>query len=207
MLVFTACLLGIGVRIMEPDITVGIILNDILHVIPRAIAVALIEETFFRGIMLKGMLKKLKPTLAIIVLSFVFASIHFIRNKSSVNDGPLDWLSGFVHLRNSFSNFENPAFIGSWLTLFLCGCFLSLLVLKSGNIAQAIGVHAGWVLILGVTKKITDDNLTSQHKWLTGNYDKITGYLSFFVLAVICTVYYFCFMKKKRNNNEQESGT
>ncbi|NQZ57575.1 MAG: CPBP family intramembrane metalloprotease [Lentisphaeraceae bacterium] len=204
MLVLTGCILGFGVRIIEPKITSSIIINDVLHVIPLAIAVALIEETFFRGIMLKGMLKKLKPAVAVIILSSVFASIHFIRNKSNTQAVDLNWLSGFVHLRNSFNNFADPAFIGSWLTLFWCGCFLSLIVLKNGNIAQSIGVNAGWVLILGVTKKITDDNLDSDLNWMIGNYDKITGYLSFFVLTIICTVYYFCYMKNVRRKNSDE---
>jgi membrane protease YdiL (CAAX protease family) len=196
MLVLSVFIISLGIRPFEHDASIGEALRILPKVIAGAIAIGFLEETFFRGILLRSMARSIRPAGAIIVTSLVFASIHFIRNKTDGQLEDLHWLSGFVYLKGSFASYSDPAVIGSWLTLFTCGVFLSFLSLHHGHIGSAIGVHCGWVVILGITKKLTDDDPSSPLIWMIGSYDKITGYLAFAILTVICTAFYF-FTRKK----------
>ena len=58
-----------------------------------------------------------------------------------------------------------------------------------GNIALAIGVHAGWVLVIKVGKTLTHKDETAPLAFLSGSYDGVIGwlvtaYLALLILAV-----------------------
>ncbi|MCM8534681.1 MAG: CPBP family intramembrane metalloprotease [Lentisphaeraceae bacterium] len=203
---FSLILLGIlivslGIRPFENDATISMVIKAFFTVLPGAIILAFIEEIFFRGVLLNSMSRSLNAVKAILLTSFIFATIHFLRNKT---DGVIvdpNWFSGFTYLKTTFVNYSDPKFIGSWLTLFSCSVFLSFLSLHHGNIARCVGVHAGWVLILGVVKKITDDDKNSPLDWMIGSYDKVTGYLAFIIISSIC---FFFWLIKYRTQKTKE---
>lgn len=187
----------LGIRPLEDDATFMKGLMAVIKFIPGALALAFIEEIFFRGILLRSMSRTLSPVKAIIITSIIFSSVHFLRNKTDGTMTELHWLSGFEYLNTTLVNYTDPKIIGSWLTLFACGVFLSFISLHHGNIARCIGVHLGWVLILRIVKKLTDDDQTSPYFWMVGSYDKITGYLSFFIITIMCfSLWFFCYRKK-----------
>ncbi|MCH2208077.1 MAG: CPBP family intramembrane metalloprotease [Lentisphaerales bacterium] len=192
----------LGIRPFEDDISAGMIIKALVKASLGGFVIGLIEETFFRGIILRSMVKTIKPFWAVIITSIVFASIHFIRNKTSGVIDEMHWYSGFTYLQGSFNNYSHPKFLGSWLTLFACGVYLSFLSLHHGNIARCLGVHAGWVIVLGVVKKITDDDTSSPLNWMIGSYDKVTGYLAFFIITIICFSFWFL---KYRKQPQQKS--
>jgi membrane protease YdiL (CAAX protease family) len=205
MFVLAALLIILNVRFIEDDATANKAISAIFKMLPGALIIALIEETFFRGIILNSMSRTLKPFLVIVLSSFIFATIHFLRNKTDGNFTDPQWYTGFSYLLTTLENFANYEFIGSWLTLFACGVFLSIVSLHYGNISRCIGIHCGWVLILSGIKKITDDTADEKTSlwWLIGNYDKVTGYLAFAIISIICFIYWLIFMKDKKT--EQES--
>ncbi|MCM8533495.1 MAG: CPBP family intramembrane metalloprotease, partial [Lentisphaeraceae bacterium] len=179
------------IRPLEKDASLSMALIVFFKVLPGAIILAFIEEIFFRGVLLNSMSRSLSAVKAILITSIIFATIHFLRNKT---DGVIvdpNWFSGFAYLKTTLVNYSDPKFIGSWLTLFACSIFLSFLSLHHGNIARCVGVHTGWVLILGVVKKITDDNKNSSLNWMIGSYDKVTGYLAFIIISSICLLFWF----------------
>ena len=94
--------------------------------------------------------------------------------------------------------------IGPWLTLFTCGAFLSFVSLYYGNIACCIGTHMGWVLMIKGFEKVTDGNDDGKYAWLIGDYDKVTGYLAFAIIGIICLAYWFFFMRKSKKATESE---
>lgn len=184
-------IITLGIRPLEHDASLSIAIMAFFKVLPGAIILAFIEEIFFRGVLLNSMSRSLSAVKAILITSIIFATIHFLRNKTDgVIDNP-DWFSGFAYLKTTLVNYSDPKFVGSWLTLFACSIFLSFLSLHHGNIAKCVGVHAGWVLILGVVKKITDDDKSSPLNWMIGSYDKVTGYLAFIIISTICFLFWF----------------
>ena len=150
------------------------------------------------------MSRTLKVAPAIFISSFLFASVHLLRNKSGTAITEINWLTGFEYLGLTLNNFTEPRMIGSWLTLYACGTFLSFMSLHYGNIARCIGVHMGWVMIIRSFEKITD---TATPSWMIGNYDKVTGYLSFIIIAAICTAYWLIIMRKKKSSENLEAST
>lgn len=200
MLVLAVLLVVLNVRFLEDDASTQKAIGTLLKMLPGALIIALIEETFFRGIILNSMSRTLKPFMVIILSSFIFASIHFLRNKTNGAFADPQWYTGFTYLGTSLANFTNPEFIGSWLTLFVCGIFLSIVSLHYGNISRCLGIHCGWILILSSVKKITDDTPDKETSlyWMIGNYDKVTGYLAFFIISLICSLYWFFLIRNKK---------
>ena len=200
LMVLAVLIVLLGIRPFEDDASISMALKTLLKVSIGALLIGFIEETFFRGVILRSMVKTIKPFWSIIITSLVFASIHFIRNKTDGIMDDLQWYSGFTYLKSSFNNFYHPKFLGSWLTLFACGVYLSILSLHHGNIARCLGVHIGWVIILGVVKKITDDDKSSSLNWMIGSYDKVTGYLAFFIITTICFSFWFLKYRRKESS-------
>ena len=191
-----------GHRVMTPGMGPGDFIVAFLKMIPGAIALAIIEETFFRGIVLNSMSRTLKVWPAILISSFLFASVHLLRNKSDIVIAGDQWYHGFQYLGLTLNNFVDPGMAGSWLTLFACGIFLSFVSLHYGNIARCMGVHMGWVLIIKGYEKVTDG---VSKGWMIGNYDKVTGYLAFIIISSICLVYWFIFLRKDKNKKPDEN--
>ena len=174
--------------IPREHISSGVILSAMLRGITTGIIVGLIEEIFFRGILTRVFSQASNFITAALASSFIYAAVHFIKGPSHIKYEQIHWYSGLIHLKNAFHLYSNPAVIGSFLTLFTVGIFLAALSLKRGNIALAVGTHAGWVCIIKVTQACTTKNINSPQKWLIGNYDNTTGYLAFAWLAIICTI-------------------
>jgi uncharacterized protein len=189
--VLAILIISLDLRVFEDDIEAFDVVKSTIRLILSAFVIGIIEEVFFRGILLRSMSRSLSPAKAIILISLIFATIHFLRNKTNGVVTEINWLSGFVYLNSTFANYSDPTIIGSWFTLFSCSVFLSFLSLHHGNIARCIGVHAGWVIIIGLIKKFTDDNESSPHYWLLGSYDHITGYLAFFIITLISFSFWF----------------
>ena len=141
-----------------------------------------------------------------LISSFIFATIHFLRNKTDGDFSNPQWYTGFSYLFTTLQNYTNPEFLGSYLTLFTCGAFLSLVSLHYGNIARCIGIHCGWVIVISGLKKVTDDtpDEDTPYWWMIGNYDKVTGYLAFAIIALFCFSYWFLLMSNKTTENEIE---
>ena len=196
-----------NLRILTPGAGAGDFIGAFLKMIPGAIALGLIEETFFRGIMLNSMSRTLKVAPTVIISSVLFASVHLLRNKSDIEINSADWSTGFYYLSLTLQNYTNPDMLGSWLTLFACGIFLSLVSLHYGNIARCIGIHMGWVLVIKGFEKITDTVNKNKGHWMIGDYDKVTGHLSFIIITVMCIAYWFIFLRGKEGNKKVEEST
>ena len=94
-------------------------------------------------------------------------------------------------MSNCFGRFSSPVIIDSLLALFAAGVFLSLVRLRTGNIAQCIGIHAGWVLVIKVTKSISTVNYESGWGFLVGTYDGVIGFMGFAWLCLLSISYYW----------------
>ena len=148
--------------------------NSLIGVLGAAIVVPIIEELFFRGLLLGILLRGLRPILATLMASAFFAAIHFLKAPIRT-DEVVTWFSGFHSIANSFAQFADPTMVlALFATLFLIGWILADARLRTRSLFLPIGLHSGWILVAGVLGKLTRRSVTML-PWLGTNL--LTGLL------------------------------
>lgn len=74
--------------------------------------------------------------------------------------------------------------------MFAVGLFLALVRARHGHIAHCVGLHAGWVFVIKLTKDVTVDDPDARFSYLTGTYDNVIGLLALGLLTVLTAIYY-----------------
>jgi peptidoglycan biosynthesis protein MviN/MurJ (putative lipid II flippase) len=149
-----------------------------IHALVAGLAVGFIEETFFRGGLYGGMRRTTGLWAAALLSASYYAALHFIDPVAPRSDQPLDWSTGFEILGSSLANFADPSIADSLIALISAGVLLALMREYRGHIALAMGIHAGWVLVIKISKKLTRFNNEAEFSWLAGGYDQIIGWLA-----------------------------
>jgi membrane protease YdiL (CAAX protease family) len=118
-------------------------------VLLAAVSVPLIEETFFRGIVL-GILQRTGRKLpSILAVSALFAAVHFLKG-SEREPAIVTWTSGFQSIGDAFAGFGDPMMVlAAFATLFLIGCILADARVITRSLWLPIGLHAGWIFASG----------------------------------------------------------
>jgi len=139
------------------------------------VSVALIEETVFRGAMHTAIVRESGPLSAVLLTAPLFAILHFFA-KASIAPEQLHWGSGFDLLVRSFAPLSSPALvIDSFLAWLAVGLVLSFTRVLTGNIAVAIGLHAGWVVVLRILQLCTVRGGATQYSAWVGRFDGLVG--------------------------------
>jgi membrane protease YdiL (CAAX protease family) len=140
------------------------------------ISVALLEETVFRGVMHSGIERESGPWMAALLTAPLFAGLHFFA-KVRIPAADVGWGSGFDLLARSFEPMGHPALIAdSFLSWLVVGLILSLTRVLTGNIAVAIGLHAGWVVVLRMLQESTTSGSSPAYSAWVGRFDGLLGY-------------------------------
>ena len=140
------------------------------------IAVALLEETVMRGAMHTAIERESGPWAAALLTAPLFAVVHFFA-KARIAPGDVGWGSGFDLLARSFAPLSQPALVfDSFLSWLLVGLILSLTRVLTGNIAVAIGLHAGWVIVLRMLQEATTSGSAPAYAFWVGRFDGLLGY-------------------------------
>ena len=120
-----------------------------------AAVVPLIEETFFRGLMLGVLLRDLRALTATFLTSFLFAIVHFLKAPDRTSE-LVTWYSGLKSIAHSFGQFADPVMVlAAFTTLFLLGWILADARLRTRSLWLPIGLHSGWIFLSGVLGKMT----------------------------------------------------
>jgi uncharacterized protein len=140
------------------------------------IAVALIEETVMRGAMHTAIERESGPWAAALLTAPLFAVLHFTA-KAAIPPQDIGWGSGFDLLLRSFSPLAQPSLVfDSFLSWLIVGLILSLTRVLTGNIAVAIGLHAGWVVVLRMLQEGTTTGQAAATSMWVGRFDGLLGY-------------------------------
>jgi len=133
-----------------------------------SITVPLIEETFFRGIVLGVLLRTGRQYMSIFVTSAIFSVIHFLKAPGQISTSTT-WTSGFNSIAHSFGQFGDPTMlISAFATLFLIGWILADARVLSRSLWLPIGLHGGWILGSGTFNRVArQENLALP--WLGKN--------------------------------------
>ncbi len=120
-----------------------------------SIAVPLIEETLFRGLILGILLRASRPLFAAVITSAFFAIIHFLKAPDRIN-ATVTWSSGFRSIAHSFVQFSDPMLVlAGFATLFVVGAILADARLRTASLWLPIGLHSGWIFVSGIFSKMT----------------------------------------------------
>jgi CAAX protease family protein len=116
--------------------------------------VPIIEEIFFRGLILGALLKTGRQLLSVVLTSALYSIIHFLKAPDQTSPD-VTWFSGFNSIAHAFVQFTDPLLVGAgFTTLFLIGWILAEARLLTRSLWLPIGLHAGWIFTAGVFNKI-----------------------------------------------------
>jgi uncharacterized protein len=173
-----AFLLSTHLRVLDPSFAPSFL--SVLRVfaigLSSGVAVALLEETVMRGAMHTAIEREAGPWTAALLTAPLFAVVHFFA-KARIAPEEIGWGSGFDLLQRSFAPLSHPALVfDSFVSWLIVGLILSLTRVLTGNIAVAIGLHAGWVLVLRVLQETTGSGLAPRYSGWVGRFDGLLGY-------------------------------
>lgn len=191
-----------GFRIMEPaPITIIAFFSALISAVISGLLIGVIEESVFRGLLQSQLSQNMNTLFALIIVSIIYSSVHFLQAPEHLNSLSVEWYSGFILLASAFGNFTNIGmFTDAWIALFLAGIFLSLVRLKTNNLIWCIGIHAGWVAHIKLFKEFTDRDNSASCAHLASNYDNYVGELSILLISTILIVWALIHFREKANH-------
>jgi membrane protease YdiL (CAAX protease family) len=173
------------VRVMKVDLVwtpaywAGVVVRAAL----AAMAVAVTEELLFRGGLFTALQRAGGAVVALWVGAVVYAAAHFL--DAPALPEPHGALSGFEMLGRAAAAVPDPVNLDSFAALLVAGLVLGIVRLREGDVALAIGIHAGWVFTIKVFKKLTHVSEASGLRGLAGHYDDLIGWLAAGMLCVL----------------------
>jgi membrane protease YdiL (CAAX protease family) len=151
------------------------------------VLVALIEETFFRGAMQGALMRQGARRLALFAVPAFYAAVHFLGRAESVPYDQVNALSGFTALHGFFSGFAAPLhLVDAFMALYAVGLLLALVRRRWGDIAGCIGLHAGFVAVIAVFRKISVPGPAGEWSFLVGSFDGLLGIWLAMLTAIVC---------------------
>lgn len=143
----------------------------------RGCAVALIEETFLRGVLFSGIARESGIRIAVLATALLYAVTHFVGHYpiAAAHAGPL---SGLELLGGSLAAFGHPLAIGdAFLCLTAVGVVLGMLRALTGHIGACIGLHASWVWVITFVRETTIPAPRAPLAFLLSSFDGVVGWL------------------------------
>ncbi|MBV8405651.1 MAG: CPBP family intramembrane metalloprotease, partial [Gammaproteobacteria bacterium] len=142
-------------------------------------AVAFIEETFVRGAMHTAIERESGTRAAVLLTALFYAATHFFARYHIAPEAVTPY-SGLELLTGTLHAFAEPAVIvDAFLALAAVGVVLGLVRAATGNIAACIGLHAGWVWVMLVTRALARPRAGAALGFLLSRFDGFVGWLAF----------------------------
>lgn len=142
----TPLLLVFGFYVPRPE-ALSLMTHALPGILCTVVAVTLLEEFLFRGVLLGFFRQVMLAPVAVIASALIFAAVHFLHfsSRSSASLAPR-WWSGFEML-GSLGRTLPPLGIFFWAfsTLFVAGLLLGWLTVRTASLYPAIGLHAVWI--------------------------------------------------------------
>jgi membrane protease YdiL (CAAX protease family) len=133
-----------------------------------AAAIAVIEEGFFRAVILAGMARDVGRAAALVLSSAVFAVSHLVRSPARFYLTGFHPLAGLYDLGASAARILHPGdALPAIIGLFLLGLVLGEAFILTGRVWFSIGMHAGFV-IGAKTWPLLEHSGTPIPRWLAG---------------------------------------
>lgn len=116
-----------------------------LKIILTAAFVAVLEEVFFRGLLLGVSRPAFGDRGAMLFTSIFFAVLHFL-NMPHQEVMDVHWSSGLVLCTQVGQGLPRaPLFLGAFVSLVVLGMILAWVTIRTNSLWLAIGLHAAWI--------------------------------------------------------------
>ncbi len=174
-----ALLLGLGAIKLNPMAAVGFaeVLTVLVNVLWVGLLVGAVEELMFRGALLAGLRRIASAWPAAAVASLYYALLHFVKSDLHPSGEAIRWTSGFQIFADAVRHLFNETPLDCLLALFCAGLFLATVrLIAPRSLALCVGIHAGWVVVIKVARRLTDPDPHAPFAYLVGPYDQIIGY-------------------------------
>jgi membrane protease YdiL (CAAX protease family) len=149
--------------------------------------VALLEEPFFRGAMQGALQRQGARCWALFAVPLLYSAVHFLGGAPNEPTHIVNAWSGFDVWAGLFSSFSNPLHIAdAFVALYFVGLLLALVRERWGDLAGCIGLHAGFVGVIAVFRKVSTPAPDSPWSFLVGDFDGLLGIWIAALTAVIC---------------------
>jgi len=139
------------------------------------LVVAIIEETFFRGLMLASLTSTVGFLGAAITSSGAYSIVHLLVSDPTLARRGYSVAAGLTYLAHAVGRQLEPASLLPLIGIFLCGLVLAVVVRRSGSLYLAIGLHAGWAFAFQVLRhtsqplvEIPGHSFLATHHYLAG---------------------------------------
>lgn len=177
MLPMSVAMHALGIHELRPEFGMPLLAGAVAEGAAIGLVVAVIEETFFRGLMYRAVDRESGFAAAAWCTALVYASIHFFaRVKIPAED--VGWDSGFHLLGGALANLARPlTILDSFVSLTLVGLLLAQVRRQTGAIAACIGLHMGWVWVIKTTLAIGHEVEPASLSFLVSRFDGYTGWL------------------------------
>lgn len=173
-----------GARTLNPSQPLPLYLLHVARALGAAVAVSLIEEVLFRGMILGSLRRRRSFAVSAAVTSALFAFVHFFRRpESPASVGP--W-TGLEVLGRMLAGLSDPAsLLPGLLSLGLIGWLLAWCRERTGSLWLSIGLHAGWIFWFKSYQFLTVPAAGSETRaWWWGSTRLHDGWLTLVVLAL-----------------------
>lgn len=184
-------LLGLQVRVPDPEPgSWGFIAGKALQALLAGLLIGLLEETFFRGALFSALRRRGGLVPAVLWSSALYAILHVMKPGALPPGTPFDWAGAWTMFAGVFLDAFQWRHLDTILALLLAGVLLALVRERTGHIGWCIGLHAGWVFVIQLTRRLTDGNPASDLAFLAGDYDGMIGWLSIAWIGVLTLGYW-----------------
>jgi len=165
-----------------------------------AIAAALLEEIFFRGLVFRALLEDWWRWMAFVTASFFYSALHFVKPVQKIILSGLDPWAGFRHLAYAFMPFFDPVTLFPALFgLFLIGLVLGYAFYRTGSLYLSIGLHAGWIFGLK-TLRVYGDYRREDLGWIFGSSEPklVSGVAGWIGIIAVGIIVHFTTRRRER---------
>jgi membrane protease YdiL (CAAX protease family) len=192
LLVLVAALLTLGVRVLDPSPERGAawLATKALQALIAGLLIAVLEETFFRGALYAGIRRRNGLASAVAWSAALYALLHVMKPSGLPDGVAFDWAGAAQMFLQVFGGVLQWSHLDTLAALFLVGVFLALVRERSGHIGWCIGLHAGWVFVIQVTRRLTDDEAGARLAFLVGDYDGVIGWLAAAWIGLLAAVFW-----------------
>ncbi|MCC6233440.1 MAG: CPBP family intramembrane metalloprotease [Verrucomicrobiales bacterium] len=137
--------LGLGWREWRLDLGLGLVLRRALGGVVAGVAVALAEETLFRGLLLGALRRVTGDPIALAISTLIYAAVHFLERSST--PAVVEMGSGWVAVGQMFAGFgAADRLVPRFFTLLTAGAAMGWWFWRTGGLHGAVALHATWVL-------------------------------------------------------------
>jgi len=185
-------ILVFDIRVVRPGVVLSplVLTAVLLQSVFAGLMVGFIEETWFRGALQASITRVSNSAFAIVFISVIYGAMHFVSADISIPADEVRWLSGTAVLFTSLHGFRNPVFFDSLFALVAGGLLLGLIRYRTGRIAECIGIHAGWVMVVKMLRQTTYPNAEASWSFMIGSYDGVVGLLAGLWFSTLAIAYF-----------------